>query len=470
MQKTLSFLYFWFLSRTFAPHELGSYLWVLSLSGLFVLGIDFGLTAVLTREAAKSESDAVALGRATLGLKLPLSALTAGALFMLVFFLRPDPAILMMTAAAALIMILDAFTMVYFALLRARQVLTYESFVLIFFQSLVLLTGWVLALITHSLPVVIWALAAGSAANLIIMSWGVWRVYGLLLIPSFARREIKKLLHLAPAFAGSAIFTKIYALADTILLGVLAGDRAVGLYSIPAKVATALQSLLPGAFSSSIYPSMSNYAKTAPEKLKLLFERSMVYLLALALPIAAGLIIIAPRVIASVWPAYDAAVPAFRIFMVGLPFIFLSFPTGSLLNATGRERINTRNRGIVTAANVALNILLIPRTGIFGAALAYALSNVLFLILDYRSARCIVALDEKYLARSAVKLVAATTLMCATIYALSTYVPLLALIAAGGLAYACSTLILQVFSRAEWAFMRALLSRRAVSAPDISSI
>lgn len=463
VQKTLSFFYFLFLSARFGPQELGGYLWVLSLSGLFLIGIDLGLTPIVTREAAKS-GDVKRFVGAAFALKIPLAILTAVAFIVTVAIIRPERATLIMAMAATGIMVLDGFTMVLFAGLRALQTLRYEAITLILFQITVFVSGVVLTLATHDLTVVILALLLGSALNFVLMSWAARKVIGSWIRPLFDRETVVRgLLKFVPAFGLSTIFTRVYAVADTIILGVIAGDRAVGLYAIPAKIATAFQSLIPGAFTSAIYPAMANYARHAPEKLAELFERTLIYLLLLALPIAAGLVIIAGPLIGRLWPEYVGAVPAFRAFMVGVPFIFLSFPTGSLLNAVGREKSVAANRGVATAANVILNIVLIPPFGVLGAAIAYALSNVMLFLLDFFMSLRAVAIRPQFLIKTTLLLVLSTCIMSGVALLLGR-LHFLLIVAAAFVLYAACVVAFGIIGKDELRMLKTLLRRKSYEA------
>ena len=67
---------------------------------------------------------------------------------------------------------------------------------------------------------------------------------------------------------------------------------------------------------------------------------------------------------------YAGAAPVLQVLIFVLLPIFLDFPIGSLLNASGRQSTKTAIMGATMVINVVLNILLIPRFGILGAALA----------------------------------------------------------------------------------------------------
>jgi O-antigen/teichoic acid export membrane protein len=167
---------------------------------------------------------------------------------------------------------------------------------------------------------------------------------------------------------------------------VLAGDRYVGLYQVAFKIIFALQ-FLPMAFVASLYPALSSYWKSNQEQLGITFERALRYLLIIALPISAGIISLADRIIALFKPEYIEAVLPLQITMIALIFIFLNFPIGSLLNACDRQAINTRNMGIALVSSLALNFVLIPffqknyGNGAIGAGITVVFTNFLMFAL-----------------------------------------------------------------------------------------
>lgn len=460
-QKALSFLYFWFLSSRFGPDELGGYLGVLALVGLFGIGIDLGLTPILTREAAAHEDGSVRMLRTVLAMKIPLALISSVGLIGLVVFTRPSA--IAYLPAAVMILLTDAFTTALFATLRARQALAYEATTLLIFQLLVFASGAALITFTGSLPLVMFALSLGSAFNLAFMARAARRVVGGTILPMWDRATARHLLALVPAFAGGMIFTKLYTVADTILLGYLADDREVGLYSVPAKVVTALQTLLPGAFAAVIYPSMANFATAAPDKLRTLLVKSSGYLLVLAIPIATGLILLARQVLETIWPEYTESAKAFVAVMAGLPFMFLSFPTGSLLNAAGLQRKNTTNRVIVTAVNIVLNVLLIPRSGALGAAVAFTSSNIVLLILDGIAVLRVVRINAGELLNVAAKSAAAAAVMGLLLVLLRDRISLPFAIIASGAVYAALAIAFGAISREDWRAARVMFARRGIA-------
>ncbi|MBA4319972.1 MAG: hypothetical protein C0412_16350, partial [Flavobacterium sp.] len=61
----------------------------------------------------------------------------------------------------------------------------------------------------------------------------------------------------------------------------------------------------------------------------------------------------------------------------------VNFSLSSFLNASGREKINTRNLGFTMAFNVLFNLFFIPKFGILGASLISSISTLFLFILNF---------------------------------------------------------------------------------------
>lgn len=411
MQKVISFAYFLYLSSRLAPESLGSYVWALSYTTLFSIGMDLGLSPILIREAAKDDKTDESYLRNILAIKLPLIFFTLAASLGFLFITKKDPTIIYLVLGAMGVMTFDALSVIYYSFLRAKQKIQYESAGIIGFQLITFIGGVLLLEITKDIVFVMLSLATASFVNF-IFSFIITKVkFGYFLSPGYDKKILKKFLKLMPAFALAGIFVKIYNASDSVILGYVKDNAAVGLYSVPAKVVTAFQALIPGAFQATIYPSMSNYFVSSKEKLAALFERSFKYLMLISIPLAFGLYGISTEVIGSIWPKYILAIPTFKIMALALPFVFLAFPTGLLLRAGERQNANTWNRGIITGLSVLMNIMLIPKYGVLGAGITFFAVNAILLILDFIFVGKIIKYDPMGLFRYFLKILGAGVLM-----------------------------------------------------------
>src|SRR3989338_8279791 len=295
---------------------------------------------------------------------------------------------------------------------------------------------------------VVWlmgALVLASIVNFSVAAILARKKLGYRLFPAWQPEIIKKLLKMVPAFAFAVVFVKIYNVIDPVLLGLLASDEAVAFYAIPAKVVTSVQQIVPAALAAVIFPIFTQHYRDHSPRLSLLFEQSCAYLLVVSVPAALGIATLAPKILQVIWPHYANAATTFRVMALALPFIFLSFPTGYLLNACDRQVKNTFNRGKITLATVIGNIVLIPYIGYFGSGLVFLGSNCLLLALDSVAVRSIVRPNLKYLSVILVKVALASSAMLAMLWILRDRVGLPTLLAVGGITYLGGMLVQRVW-------------------------
>ena len=373
-QKIIAFVYFLFLARIMMPENTGSYFLATSLVMMFSVVADFGITSVLIREIAKNPEQAQTFTQKTLSLKIPFIILAFVGLIGMSFVLGYDAPLRSLIALASIILILDSVQVFFYGMLRGRQELRYESFGMFFGMFTTAVLGGLVLLFSPSLVLLILALAFGSFTNIFISGYGVIKTFGLeILRPRFEWRFTKILLKTALPFALAAIFVKVYSYVDSIMISKFLGTLEVGLYSIAYKFTYAFQ-FLPLAFVAALYPSFSSSINEDAKMLRILFERSMWYMMLIATPITLGIWLIASEAVSLAGNEYIFAGPVLQTLVLVLIPIFLDFPIGSLLNAANRQVTKTIIIGITMICNVVLNFVLIPRVGVIGAAYAALVS------------------------------------------------------------------------------------------------
>jgi O-antigen/teichoic acid export membrane protein len=101
-------------------------------------------------------------------------------------------------------------------------------------------------------------------------------------------------------------------------------------------------------------------------------------LFAIVFPLALGLIAIADPVVKHAFgPQYAPSVTPLRILLFSLIFGFLGLITSALLNATNRQKTQTKLITTALVVNVILNLILLPKLRIDGAAIAALTSNAI---------------------------------------------------------------------------------------------
>jgi O-antigen/teichoic acid export membrane protein len=82
-------------------------------------------------------------------------------------------------------------------------------------------------------------------------------------------------------------------------------------------------------------------------------------------------------------PEFAPAIPALQISIWAIVFALITVPNARLMLVDGKQTPVSWLRGLGAVASIALNLLLIPRLGINGAAVARVLATVIYFISLY---------------------------------------------------------------------------------------
>lgn len=177
---------------------------------------------------------------------------------------------------------------------------------------------------------------------------------------------------------GLAIFNS-----DFLFLRGFRDSAAVGLYAAAYTLVSFFLNL-GAAYTMSLLPPMTRLRHDATAA-RALYDRSMVQVLAGAIPIATGGFLIAGPVIAMVFGArYGESAAPLRILMLSIPAALIRNVAQSVLVGYGRQDQLLHTAIWATAINLLLNLTLIPVWGLIGAAVATLATEVIRTVLAVR--------------------------------------------------------------------------------------
>lgn len=180
--------------------------------------------------------------------------------------------------------------------------------------------------------------------------------------------------HVFVATAAISLYTN----SNTVLLGILAGNRAVALFVAAEKVVKA-SFLILTPISQSLYPRLSYLMAHDRPQAFVLIRRSAWIVGSVAVALLLGIAGLAPWVIPLLFgPGFADAVPLLQLMSV-LP---LAIGLSNLLGVQTMLPLGMKREVSVVvigcgAVNVALLILLVPHWGARGAAISVALTEIL---------------------------------------------------------------------------------------------
>ncbi len=263
-------------------------------------------------------------------------------------------------------------------------------------------------------------------------------------------RALHPLRHLKPAlhvFALNVVIS-IYLQLNNVLLGFMKDAEAVGYFTAATKIMMITMSIS-SSLGAVIMPRTSNLiAEGRMDEFRILIQKSYDFVLALAMPLTVGLIFTSPSVILLLSgkgfaPAVlTSQIVAFNILMVGLSGVMGI----QVLYPLGKINIVILCTLIGAAVNVFLNVLLIPRYGHNGTAVAYMLAEVAVTVSMFLIGRKYIPIQffkRRHLNYVLGSIVMALCLYFISLFGLANVIMLIIMMVVGVIMYACVELILK---------------------------
>jgi len=364
------------LSRHLGVAGFGVFNYAFAFMYFFLTLNDLGINTIAVREISRAPERAAHLLGGLLSLRLGLAAAVLAAAWLAIWLWPMDPALRPPLMVFALILPLNALnvpalifqTSMRFELAAAAQI-TNRVLGLVFLVLMMAAGRGVTAMLAALLAAEICGLAVVwvLAGRLVRLRWRV--------DPVLWRMLLRGAIPLSISLVLVAIVNRV----DFIMLERLASIEDVGLYGAAYRVTNLLEKF-PLLVMGTLYPVMSRLAVEDTARLRQVYQRALARFAGIGVALGAVVIAVSPWLLALVFgDSFRAAAPALRWLVVSTVCLYLALTGGNLLIAVGRARDNVLALGAGAAANIWLNIVLIPSRGIEGAAMATAASFAIVL-------------------------------------------------------------------------------------------
>jgi len=188
----------------------------------------------------------------------------------------------------------------------------------------------------------------------------------------------KNLLRHALPMGAASIMIRIYYNFDIVMLGFIKEDKIVGWYTATYKIILFIWTFIT-LFINVIFPLMSRYYKESQEKLQTLIISSTKLLSGVAFPLGVGGTILAEPIINFLYgKEFSGGVIAFQILIWSLTIICIRCTYEHSFLACNKEKRYLFGVMCGAFTNIVLNLLLIPRFSLKGAATATVISELVF--------------------------------------------------------------------------------------------
>ena len=224
------------------------------------------------------------------------------------------------------------------------------------------------------------AMALGAGVAFLVLSrWlqGWWRVE---LAPD-KRIELRNFQW--PVFVMLVLDSIVWQRSEVFFLGAYAPAHDVAFYGMAYSLSSMAMKLVPGTLIGLLIPKMSRAVGSGDgEGLGELFEKSCRYMAMLALPVAVGGALLARPIVHLLYgSAYDPVAGLMGALLVANALVMIyGFPTSSILYSANGQKQLVRIGLVVSALNLLLAWILIPRFGAWGAVGANSLAQLSSLV------------------------------------------------------------------------------------------
>ncbi len=191
-----------------------------------------------------------------------------------------------------------------------------------------------------------------------------------------------QVLHTAWPFALAGVFYFIYFQLDLIMINSMLGPEFSGKYNTAVVILTAIYTIPSVVFQKYLLPKYHIWAEHDKQRFYKIFcySNRIVFLVGIAIGIVTAFL--SHWIIELLFGVdyHDAGI-VLLILSLCIPLRYLSTSVGAALVTGTNMRRKVVYQGIVALCNVLLNLMLIPRMGIIGAAISTVLSEALLLAL-----------------------------------------------------------------------------------------
>jgi O-antigen/teichoic acid export membrane protein len=237
-----------------------------------------------------------------------------------------------------------------------------------------LFLGWILTVTRINLVgvLIMYVLARG-----ISLMWGYWWVkndFGLKELGSFSKKEVIKAFKLSwPMGVYMLAFASYDRVVDSMMIKTMLGAKEVAWYGLGYKIYGVL--IQPAYFFvNSIFPLLSSKI----EGKKKLFWEAAGLLLAGVVMLVAGVQTLAPWMVTTLaGNSFEPTVTVLRILSLACLFSYFGHLVGFTLIAKGGQKDLLKVAVVGLIFNVTMNLIMIPRFGINGAAMVTVGNEIL---------------------------------------------------------------------------------------------
>ncbi len=377
----LLFLAYAKLFRYLGPYQSGQFQFVLSYVTLFGVIIDFGIQQYIVKKISEDRANAKKYFHNFLAVEVVLIFLVYASMMGIAFFNNYEPIVIKAIMIAGLGVALHGLIYPFLSVLTSFYDLRRVAFMN--FLSSIINVGIIFA--------TIWL---GASFIVLTIQQVIYSVLAITVYYFFVQKHIgkpevfkgirtldwklvKTIFIAAFPFALLVGFSTVYNRIDIVLITRYLGYTETGLYTAAYKFFD-LMAFFPAVVSHALYPLFTTLmAEGKRGELRVILEKYLRYMIAIALPVGVGGMIMAkPVIVLLAGDQFADAAPVLAILVWAPTALFVYIVMNSIV-ISQLTKFAMGITGVNVLINIIGNIILLPRIGIVGAAVMTVFSEVL---------------------------------------------------------------------------------------------
>ncbi|EKD94218.1 MAG: Polysaccharide biosynthesis protein [uncultured bacterium] len=376
----LKIVLFIYIARILGVEEYGKFSFAVSFVTIFIYIADFGLSQIITRDfSANSDNDNKF--NYFISLKIILNTISFICLFIGSFFITNSYGTQHILQLIGMYLVLANFIEIFTSFLRAKQKMELETLIKII-QSIIIVFSGIITLKFY--PTLLNLSIALSLSSLVSIIFSF--IYFSKKIQHFKiaiNMTIWKNIIIASfPLALSGLFWTFYTQIDTIIMGHLNLNSQVGWYNASNKIIGILlisSRLIIGSF----YPVMCQYYQKSQEMMQKTWNYLCEVIISLSVPTLFGSILLSDKIINLIYGAnYQESIKIFQILIITTTISFITIPLTQLLIVANKQKYYLYATFWATVVNLILNLILIPKYGMYGASYTSIITILTVLIIN----------------------------------------------------------------------------------------
>ena len=379
--RGIGFFYFIFLARFLGVADFGVYSFTIAFVYNFIPVADFGIDRLVLRDMAREPEKTTYFLRRLLPLRIILAAV---AYILLIFFalvFGQSGKQILYLAIFGLALFPFSFSFLLISFLNSREEMKFlagSNIFLILFTGVV---GTFLVILKFPLTVLFFVY---PMANFLLAGW-FWLNSKKLNLPlGWVIDWVfwKKSLSQSWAFATILILAVFYLRLSVVMLNLIKGSVATGLYNSAFKFVEATI-LIPQSLTLALFPLSSKLIISDKAKLKKIYLKALLILVLLSVPLM-FVFLFAPQLLVKTTYGsnYLGAVPVFMILGLSFVFFFPNALAGNIIQNSDKFKRFLPWAVANFLVALILCLILIPRYSIVGAAWAVIGGEIFGLVIN----------------------------------------------------------------------------------------